>query len=88
MVGARVRSDPVRTIRSDGSGIESNVENRVGLIGGIYVRDAMPIGWPRGHARVIITYDRQNMFYYDIFSHRRVDQLPIAPYAALRLEVQ
>lgn len=30
-------------------------------------------------------YDRRNMFYYDLFSGRRVDQLPLVPYAALTL---
>ena len=30
-------------------------------------------------------YDRRNMFYYDLFTGRRVDQLPIAPYASLTL---
>jgi hypothetical protein len=48
----------------------------------------LPFGRLEGHAGVINSYNRRNMFYYDIFSHRRVDQLPIAPYAALRLEVQ
>jgi hypothetical protein len=32
-------------------------------------------------------YNRENMFYYDVFSHRRVDQLPIAPYVSLKLEL-
>ena len=32
---------------------------------------------------VINAYDRRNMFYYDLYSGRRVDQLPIAPYASL-----
>lgn len=31
----------------------------------------------------INAYDRRNMFYYDLFSGRRVDQLPLAPYAAI-----
>jgi hypothetical protein len=42
----------------------------------------------KAQAGVINAYDRTNMFYYDIYSHRRVDQLPLAPYAALRLEAR
>jgi len=34
-------------------------------------------------AGAINSYDRRNIFYYDLFTARRVDQLPIAPYAAL-----
>jgi hypothetical protein len=37
-------------------------------------------------AGAINIYDRANMFYYDVFTHRRVDQLPIAPYLSLKLE--
>lgn len=33
----------------------------------------------------INTYDRRNMFYYDLFTGRRVDQLPFAPYASFAL---
>lgn len=29
------------------------------------------------------TYDRRNLFYYDLYSGRRVDQLPLAPYVAI-----
>lgn len=31
-------------------------------------------------------YNRANMFYYDVYTHRRVDQLPFAPYASLKVE--
>jgi hypothetical protein len=34
---------------------------------------------------VINAYDRRNMFYYDLFSGRRLDQLPLAPYASVTL---
>ena len=34
-------------------------------------------------AGVVNAYDRRNMFYYDLFTGRRVDQLPLAPYASL-----
>jgi outer membrane receptor protein involved in Fe transport len=36
-------------------------------------------------AGVLNAYDRKNIFYYDVFTGRRIDQLPFAPYAALRL---
>jgi hypothetical protein len=36
-------------------------------------------------AGVINGYDRRNMFYYDLFSGRRVDQLPVTPYASVTL---
>ena len=38
------------------------------------------------HAGVINLYDQNNLFYYDIFSDRRIDQLPFAPYLSLRLQ--
>lgn len=34
-------------------------------------------------AGVINGYDRQNMFYYDLFTGRRLDQLPLAPYLSV-----
>ena len=34
-------------------------------------------------AGVINAYNRSNMFYYDLFSGRRLDQLPLAPYASV-----
>lgn len=34
---------------------------------------------------VINAYDRTNIFYYDLFTQRRVDQLPLAPYASITL---
>jgi hypothetical protein len=38
------------------------------------------------HAGVINLYDQNNMFYYDIFSDRRIDQLPFAPYFSVRIQ--
>ena len=35
---------------------------------------------------VVNAYDRTNIFYYDIFTTRRVDQLPLAPYLSVRLQ--
>lgn len=32
-------------------------------------------------------YDQANIFYYDVYTHRRVDQLPFAPYFSLKLEI-
>jgi len=42
----------------------------------------------RFQAGAINVYDRTNIFYYDVFTHRRIDQLPIAPYFSLKLEVR
>lgn len=39
-------------------------------------------------AGVINGYDRQNMFYYDLYTGRRLDQLPFAPYASLTLRTR
>jgi hypothetical protein len=36
-------------------------------------------------AGVINAYDRQNMFYYDLYTGRRLDQMPLAPYATVTL---
>lgn len=30
-------------------------------------------------------YDHNNLFYYDVYTHRRVDQLPLAPYMSIKL---
>jgi len=35
----------------------------------------------------INTYDRVNLFYYDVFTQRRIDQLPFAPYASVKMEL-
>ena len=37
-------------------------------------------------AGIINTYDRQNLFYLDVFTLRRVDQLPFIPTFGLKLE--
>ena len=37
-------------------------------------------------AGVINMYDRQNLFYLDVFTLRRVDQLPFIPTLGLKLE--
>lgn len=38
-------------------------------------------------AGAINTYNRVNLFYYDVFTQRRVNQLPFAPYASLKMEL-
>ena len=38
-------------------------------------------------AGAINLYDRQNLFYFDLFTQRRVNQLPLVPYVALKIEV-
>lgn len=30
-------------------------------------------------------YDHRNLFYYDVYTHRRIDQLPLAPYLSIKL---
>ncbi len=39
-------------------------------------------------AGAINLYDRVNLFYYDVFELRRVDQLPITPYVSLKVETR
>ncbi len=36
----------------------------------------------------INSYDQTNIFYYDVFTHRRIDQLPLLPYATLELVIE
>jgi hypothetical protein len=45
----------------------------------------LPVGKLQIQAGAINVYDRRNMFYYDLYTARRVDQLPLAPYAAVVL---
>lgn len=35
---------------------------------------------------IINAYDRANLFYYDVYTQRRIDQLPFFPYISLKLE--
>lgn len=39
-------------------------------------------------AGAINAYDRRNVFYVDLFEQRRVDQLPIVPYAGIKFRVE
>lgn len=33
-------------------------------------------------------YDHTNLFYYDVYTHRRINQLPFAPYFSLKVETE
>ena len=39
------------------------------------------------NAGVINSYDRDNLFYFDLFTLGRVNQLPLVPSFGLKLEV-
>lgn len=39
----------------------------------------------RVQAGAVNAYDRQNLFYYDVFTQRRIDQLPLVPYLSLKM---
>ncbi len=41
------------------------------------------IGQLAVQAGAVNAYDRRNMFYYDLFTGRRLDQMPLAPYLSL-----
>lgn len=43
-------------------------------------------GTLRVQAGAINVYDRANLFYFDIFTARRVDQLPLLPYVGIKFE--
>ncbi len=45
----------------------------------------VPFGQIVLQAGVVNAYARRNMFYYDLFTGRRLDQLPLAPYASVTL---
>jgi len=45
----------------------------------------LPVGKLQVQAGAMNVYDRHNMFYYDLYTGRRVDQLPLAPYASVVL---
>ncbi len=34
---------------------------------------------------MINSYDRTNLFYYDVYTQRRIDQLPFAPYGSIKM---
>ena len=40
----------------------------------------------RLQAGVINAYDQRNIFYYDVFTNQRIDQLPFAPYLSVSLQ--
>jgi hypothetical protein len=43
----------------------------------------LTVGRLTAQVGAINAYDRRNMFYYDLFTGRRVDQLPLAPYVSV-----
>jgi hypothetical protein len=45
----------------------------------------LPVGKLQAQIGAINVYDRRNMFYYPVYTARRVDQLPLAPYASVVL---
>jgi hypothetical protein len=45
-------------------------------------------GRVRTQAGAINMYNHANIFFYDVHTHRRVDQLPFAPYLSLKLELR
>lgn len=47
----------------------------------------MPWGRITLQGGIINVYDRTNLFYYDLFTARRVDQLPLMPFFGLNVEV-
>ena len=54
----------------------------------VSVKRAVPIGSRQLElqAGVINAYDQANLFYYDIFTNRRIDQLPLAPYLSVKIQ--
>jgi hypothetical protein len=44
-------------------------------------------GWELNlQAGAINVYDHSNLFYYDLYTHKRIDQLPIVPYVTFKLD--
>ncbi len=39
-------------------------------------------------AGAINSYDQTNIFYYDVYEHERINQLPLAPYLSVKLETK
>jgi hypothetical protein len=46
----------------------------------------LPVGTLELQAGAVNVYDRPNIFFYDLQTDRRVDQLPLTPYLSIRLE--
>jgi hypothetical protein len=47
-----------------------------------------PLVTATAQAGVLNAYDRRNLFYLDLFTLRRIDQLPLLPTFGLKLEFQ
>jgi hypothetical protein len=37
-------------------------------------------------AGIINAYGQTNIFYYDVYTERRIDQMPFAPFVSVRLQ--
>jgi len=59
--------------------LDVTIEKEVDLSNGVHLSAL---------AGVINGYDRQNLFYLDVFTLRRVDQLPVIPTFGLKLEFE
>ena len=44
--------------------------------------------WMKLQVGAINTYDQRNIFYYDVYTQRRIDQLPFFPYASIKVETK
>ena len=43
---------------------------------------------PHLQAGAINVYNQENIFYYDVYTHRQVLQLPLVPYVSMKLETR
>jgi hypothetical protein len=48
----------------------------------------LPIGRLTAQVGAVNAYDRRNMFYYDLYTGRRVDQLPLSPYGSITIRAE
>jgi hypothetical protein len=47
---------------------------------------SFPAGRLNLKAGAVNAYDQVNLFYYDVYTQRRIDQMPVAPYISIKLE--
>ena len=70
--------------------LERPLSGRMPMVHRLDVSLERELGLPWGQlllqGGVINTYDRKNMFYYDLFTGRRLDQLPLVPYLSVKLQ--
>lgn len=48
----------------------------------------IPFGQLHLQAGAVNLYDQMNLFYYDVFTQRQINQLPFTPYFSLKMEVE